>query len=236
MANYLIIAASSGMAQKTTALLRSEGHTVLTAARSAQKIQPDYILDAASFSATHDVMSDALNKLGQLDGVANFAGSLLLKAAHQTTQEQYDDVIRASLTTAFATTHAAGKLLTKGGSIVLFSSAAALEGLPNHEAIAAAKAGVQGLIQSAAATYAPQNLRFNAIAPGLTETPLTQALTGSELARKMSEAMHPLGRIGTSADIANTVSFFLNPANSWITGQVLAVDGGLSRLKMKMKP
>lgn len=235
MANYLIIAASSGMAQATTALLLSEGHRVLTTARSDQKIKPDYILDAANFSATCEVVSDAQSKLGQLDGIASFSGSLLLRPAHQTPQEQFEEVIKASLTAAFAATHAAGKLMTSGGSVVLFSSAAALEGLPNHEAIAAAKAGVQGLVQSAAATYAPQNLRFNAIAPGLTQTPLTQALTSSEAARKMSEAMHPLGRLGTPADIANVVSFFLNPANSWITGQVLAVDGGLSRLKMKVK-
>ena len=92
-----------------------------------------------------------------------------------------------------------------------------------------------GLTLAAAATYAPMNLRVNAIAPGLTETPLTASLTANETSRKISEAMHALGRLGHPADIARAIVFLLDPANSWITGQVLAVDGGLSSLRPKMK-
>jgi NAD(P)-dependent dehydrogenase (short-subunit alcohol dehydrogenase family) len=125
--------------------------------------------------------------------------------------------------------------MNKGGSVVLISSAAAMEGLANHEAIAAAKAGILGLTLSAAATYAGQNLRVNAVAPGLTETPLTAALTGNETSRRVSEAMHALGRLGKPEDIARAIVFLLDPANNWITGQVLAVDGGLSRVRPKMK-
>jgi NAD(P)-dependent dehydrogenase (short-subunit alcohol dehydrogenase family) len=119
--------------------------------------------------------------------------------------------------------------------VVLISSAAAMEGLANHEAIAAAKAGILGLTLSAAASYAGQNLRVNAVAPGLTETPLTAALTGNETSRRVSEAMHALGRLGKPEDIARAIVFLLDPANNWITGQVLAVDGGLSRVRPKMK-
>ena len=79
------------------------------------------------------------------------------------------------------------------------------------------------------------NLRVNAVAPGLTETPLTQSLTANESARKLSEAMHALGRLGQPEDIARAIVFLLDPANSWITGQVLAVDGGLSRVRPRMK-
>jgi NAD(P)-dependent dehydrogenase (short-subunit alcohol dehydrogenase family) len=125
--------------------------------------------------------------------------------------------------------------MNKGGSVVLVSSAAAMEGLANHETIAAAKAGILGLTLSAAATYAPMNLRVNAVAPGLTETPLTAALTGNETSRKFSEAMHALGRLGKPEDVARAIVFLLDPVNSWITGQVLAVDGGLSRVRPKMK-
>ena len=152
-----------------------------------------------------------------------------------TTEQQYREVIEASLTTAFATVRAAGKAMLKGGSVVLISSAAALEGLANHEAIAAAKAGIIGLTLSAAATYAPANLRFNAVAPGLVRTPLTASLTGNENARKVSEAMHALGRLGEPEDVARAIVFLLDPANSWITGQVLGVDGGLSRIRPKMR-
>jgi 3-oxoacyl-[acyl-carrier protein] reductase len=231
MAHFLVIAASSGIGQATVSLLKQAGHTVWTTARDTSKIIPDTLLDATDFQAVEDVFKQA----GDLDGVVNCSGSLFLKSAHLTSKEQYQAVMDASLTTAFATVRAAGKVMNKGGSVVLISSAAAMEGLSNHEAIAAAKAGILGLTLSAAATYAGQNLRVNAVAPGLTETPMTAALTGNETSRKVSEAMHALGRLGKPEDIARAIVFLLDPANSWITGQVLAVDGGLSRVRPKMK-
>lgn len=235
MANFLVIAAASGIGQAVTKQLRDAGHQVFTTARSENIIIPDATLDASDFAAVETVMAQAINAFGSIEGVVNCAGSLLLKSAGLTTQEQYSATISSSLTTAFATVRAAGKLLTKGGSVVLVSSAAAMEGLANHEAIAAAKAGIIGLTLSAAATYATSNLRFNAVAPGLTETPMTASLTQNAAARKVSESMHALGRLGTPDDVARAIVFLLDPANSWITGQVLAVDGGLSRVRPKMK-
>lgn len=231
MAHFLVIAASSGIGQATVSLLKRAGHTVFTTARDASKITPDAFLDAADFQAVDDIFERA----GKIDGVVNFSGSLLLKGAHLTTKEQFHDVVNASLTTAFATVRSAGKYMTSGGSVVLLSSAAAQEGLANHEAIAAAKAGVIGLTLSAAATYASMNLRVNAVAPGLTETPLTSSITGNENSRKFSEAMHALGRLGKPEDVARAVVFLLDPENNWITGQILAVDGGLSCIRPKIK-
>jgi NAD(P)-dependent dehydrogenase (short-subunit alcohol dehydrogenase family) len=231
MARFLVIAASSGIGAKVVELLQGEGHEVLTTARSNAKISPDFVLDAADFNAVDEVFKQA----GAIDGVVNCSGSLLLKAAHMTSQAQYDEVISASLTTAFATVRAAGKHMTNGGSVVLISSAAAMQGLANHEAIAAAKAGIIGLAMSASATYASSNLRFNVIAPGLTETPLTKSITDNASSRQYSENMHALGRIGTAEEVARAICFLLNPQNSWITGQTLAVDGGLSRVRPKVK-
>jgi NAD(P)-dependent dehydrogenase (short-subunit alcohol dehydrogenase family) len=231
MAHFLVIAAASGIGQAVVAQLKDNGHTVFTTARSNATITPDAILDATDFDAVDAVFRQA----GPIDGVVNCSGSLLLKSAHLTSKEQYQGVIDASLTTAFATVRAAGKHMNNGGSVVLVSSAAAMEGLANHEAIAAAKAGILGLTLSAAATYAPMKLRINAVAPGLTETPLTTAITGNESSRKFSEAMHALGRLGKPEDVARAIVFLLDPANSWITGQVLAVDGGLSRVRPKLK-
>jgi 3-oxoacyl-[acyl-carrier protein] reductase len=235
MANFLVIAASSGIGQATVKQLHEAGHRVFSTARDSNKITPDVMLDATDFDAVDAALSQAIGAMGSIDGVVNCAGSLLLKSAHLTSQTQYESVVAASLTTAFAVVRAAGKHMSSGGSVVLISSAAAMEGLANHEAIAAAKAGIIGLTLSAAATYAPSNLRFNAVAPGLIETPLTASLTANETARKFSESMHALGRLGTADDVARAIVFLLDPANSWITGQVLAVDGGLSRVRPKLK-
>ena len=112
--------------------------------------------------------------------------------------------------------------------------AAARVGLANHEAIAAAKAGVVGLTLSAASTYARTRIRFNCVAPGLVRTPLAAGLLSSELAEKASVSMHPLGRIGEPEDVSSTVCS--SRSNSWVTGQILGVDGGLADLKAKVKP
>jgi NAD(P)-dependent dehydrogenase (short-subunit alcohol dehydrogenase family) len=230
MARFLVVAAGSGIGQVTVELLREAGHEVLTTARVAAP-GVDLALDATDF----DAVDAAFAAAGTLDGAVCFAGSMLLKPAHLTTRDQFDEVIAASLTTAFATVRAAGRHMRGGGSLVLVSSAAALAGLANHEAIAAAKAGVVGLTLSAAASYASQNLRVNAVAPGLTRTPLTAALTATEGSRKVSEAMHALGRLGEPDDVARAVVFLLDPVNHWITGQVLGVDGGLSQVRPKTR-
>jgi NAD(P)-dependent dehydrogenase (short-subunit alcohol dehydrogenase family) len=233
MARFLVIAASSSIGQQIVLKLREEGHEVLTTSRNNKIITPDFILDATDFEAVDQVFE----KAGILDGVINCSGSLLLRSAHLTTKEQYQSVVDASLTTAFAVVRSAGKhMMQHGGSIVLIGSAAALTGIANHEAIAAAKAGIVGLARSAAATYANNNLRFNVIAPGLVATNLTASLVNNEASRKISEAMHPLGRLGQPDDIARAAVFLLNPANSWITGQVLAVDGGLAYVRSKARP
>ncbi|MBA2650405.1 MAG: SDR family oxidoreductase [Legionella sp.] len=231
MARYLIIAASSAIGQSVVDILKQQGDEVLTTARNRDKITPDFILDASDFSAVDAVFKEA----GRLDGVVNCAGSLLLKSAHTTSEDEFHKTISASLTTSFATIRAAGKTMTEGGSVVLISSAAALTGLANHEAIAAAKAGIIGLAQSAAATYASANLRINVVAPGLIRTPLTASMLSNQLVAKASQAMHALGRIGEPQDVAQAIVFFLNPSNSWVTGQVLAVDGGLSSIRPKLK-
>jgi NAD(P)-dependent dehydrogenase (short-subunit alcohol dehydrogenase family) len=189
--------------------------------------------DASDSKALENAFSAACERFGRLDGVVNCAGSLLLKPAHLTTAEEWAQTLNANLTTAFHVLRAATSRMmrTGGGSIVLMASAVALRGMINHEAIAAAKAGVVGLAQSAAATYARYNIRVNCVAPGLIRTPLTASLTTNESTLRASVALHPLGRIGEPEEVASAIAWFLAPENSWVTGQVLAVDGGLSRLQ-----
>jgi NAD(P)-dependent dehydrogenase (short-subunit alcohol dehydrogenase family) len=170
--------------------------------------------------------------LGGLDGITNCVGSILLKPAHLTSTADWQATIATNLTSAFGCVRAAGRLLkAEGGSVVLVSSAAARVGLANHEAIAAAKAGIMGLVLSAAATYARQKIRFNAVAPGLVRTPLAAGLVASELAEKASIGMHPLGRLGEPGDVARAIVWLLDPAQSWVTAQVIGVDGGLADVK-----
>jgi NAD(P)-dependent dehydrogenase (short-subunit alcohol dehydrogenase family) len=191
-------------------------------------------VEASDPDAVDACADAAVAALGGLEGIVNCAGSLILKPAHLTTTVEWQATLAANLSSAFGCVRAAGRLLrAEGGSVVLVSSAAARVGLANHEAIAAAKAGIIGLVLSAAATYAKAKLRFNAVAPGLVRTPLTKGLVASELAEKASIGMHPLGRLGEPEDVARAIHFLLDPAQGWITGQVLGVDGGLADLRSR---
>lgn len=244
MANFLIIGGTSGIGLSATKKLLALGHNVFITGRDSTKTERighelnihTAVLNANNFDAVDDVFAHFKNTFGVINGVVNCAGSLLLKSAHMTHQEEYEKIISANLTTAFAVVRAAGKhMIKEGGSVVLLSSAAALIGIPNHEAIAAAKAAIVGLTLSAAASYASYHLRFNAVAPGLIDTPLTAMLTSNESTRNASIAMHALSRLGQAEDVASAIIFFLMPENNWITGQIIAVDGGLSTLRPKMK-
>jgi NAD(P)-dependent dehydrogenase (short-subunit alcohol dehydrogenase family) len=218
------------------------GGSVYLAGRDAGKLaaiggelgMPYGTVEASDPDAVDACADAAVAALGGLEGIVNCAGSLILKPAHLTTTVEWQATLAANLSSAFGCVRAAGRLLrAEGGSVVLVSSAAARVGLANHEAIAAAKAGIIGLVLSAAATYAKAKLRFNAVAPGLVRTPLTKGLVASELAEKASIGMHPLGRLGEPEDVARAIHFLLDPAQGWITGQVLGVDGGLADLRSR---
>jgi NAD(P)-dependent dehydrogenase (short-subunit alcohol dehydrogenase family) len=117
-----------------------------------------------------------------------------------------------------------------GASIVLFSTVAVKVGMPFHASVASAKAAVEGLTRSLAAEFAPR-IRVNAIAPSLTATPLAAPLLSSEDRQKASAERHPLKRIGTPQEIAGLAHYLMSPEGTWITGQVLCVDGGMSAIR-----
>lgn len=240
---FLLVGAAGGIGSETARSLVLRGARVFLAGRNFDRLAtlgqelaaPWATVDARDFDAVEALFRRAKSELGALDGVVNMAGSILIKAAHQTSLDEFQDTLAQNLTTAFATVRAAGRTLRgEGVSIVLMASAAARTGLANHEAIAAAKGGVIALTLSAAASYAG-TLRFNCVAPGLTRTPLSRALLSNETSEKASLALHPAGRLGEPRDVAAAIVFLLDPANDWITGQVVGVDGGLSTIRPRAR-
>ena len=241
--NLLIFGATGGIGSALARRLAQQGAHLTLAARDESRLRSlaaelgaeTSQVDVSAPAAVEACTSAAFEKHGRLDGVVNCVGSLLLKPAHLTTDVEWAAVIAANLTSSFYILRSAVSRMmkTRGGSIVLMTSAVASRGMINHEAIAAAKAGVVGLAQSAAASYARYKIRVNCVAPGLTRTPLTASLTQNELALKASAALHPLGRIGEADEVASAIEWFLDSRQSWVTGQVLGVDGGLSSIQAR---
>lgn len=239
---YVVFGAAGGIGGALCRRLAAQGARVLLAGRSQERLQAlaqelqalTCVLNPTSFDEVDACIEQAVALFGRLDGVANCIGSIVLKPAHSTSEAEWHDTLAANLTTAFAITRASARAMqSTGGSIVLVSSAAARIGLANHEAIAAAKAGVIGLTLSAAATYGPRGIRVNCVAPGLVRTPMTARLTANEATLKMSTAMHALGRIGEPDDVAASIEWLLNPQQGWVTGQVLGIDGGLGSVRAR---
>jgi NAD(P)-dependent dehydrogenase (short-subunit alcohol dehydrogenase family) len=195
-------------------------------------------LDATEFEEVQALVQHTTDTYGRIDGIVNFVGSILLKPAHLTSIDEYREQVRLNLDTAFNTVKASGRpMMRSGGSIVLMTSAVSRTGLKNHEAIAAAKGGVTGLMKAAAATYAKRGVRVNAVAPGLVggeephKSKMSAQILSSEAGRKQSEQMHALGRVGTPEDVAPAITWLLDPETDWVTGQVIGVDGGLGTVR-----
>jgi len=240
--SFVVVGASGGIGEALSRRLVQRGARVLLAGRNGERLAQlatdiggeTFALDATSTEGMEACLRRAVEVFGRIDGVANCVGSLLLKPAHATSDQDWHNVLATNLGSAFAVVRAAGLVMAAhGGSVVLVSSAAARIGLANHEAIAAAKAGIEGLALAAAATYAPKGLRVNCVAPGLTRTPLTSGLWKNDLAAKASAGMHALGRIGAPEEVASAIAWLLDAEQAWVTGQVIGVDGGLSRVRSR---
>jgi NAD(P)-dependent dehydrogenase (short-subunit alcohol dehydrogenase family) len=174
-------------------------------------------------------VATALQTLGRIEACAYCVGSLLLRPAHLTTREQFEECLQINLVGAFLVLRSVAPHMAEqgGGSILFFSSAAADVGLPNHEAIAAAKGGLESMTRAAAMTYAKKHVRVNCLAPGLVDTPLSAGITGNPASLQASIGYHPLGRIGQPRDLVEAASWMLSPGSDWMTGATVAIDGGM---------
>lgn len=237
----VILGCSGGIGKCLTKRLADAGWSLVGVGRDAGRLDElqrlsgivPVVGDASDPAVVEKAVSTCVERFGGITGMTNCVGSITLKPAHLTTPEEFSETIRQNLTTAFLAVRSAAPAMKAGGSIVLMSSAAARIGLASHEAIAAAKAGVIGLTLSAAASYASRGIRVNAVAPGLTRTPLAEKITSNPASEKASSAMHPMGRLGEPDEVAAAIAWLLDPANSWITGQVIGVDGGLGTVRSR---
>jgi NAD(P)-dependent dehydrogenase (short-subunit alcohol dehydrogenase family) len=240
----IIVGGSGGIGSAVARCLSARNCRVILAARDADRLHAvasemdaeSIPLDARDSAAVDAMMKSVNEEHGRIDGLVNCAGSILLKPAHLLSDQEFADTLAVNLTTSFNLVRAAARLMMRqegGGSIVFCSSAAARRGLVNHEAIAAAKAGVEGLALSAAASYARYKVRVNCVAPGLTRTDMAAALLQNEAVAKASAAMHALGRVGEPDDVASAICWLLDREQGWVTGQVIGVDGGLATIQAR---
>jgi len=160
------------------------------------------------------------------------AGNVRLGAIERSTEEQWRQVMAANLDSAYFTLRAYAQARgdLAGGAAVLFSSVAARMGTPNHALVAAAKAGIEGLVRALAADWAVRGWRVNGIALGLTETPMTEAFTRNDRMRQGVTAQYPLSRLGQAEETASWALQLLD-VEGWMTGQILALDGGFTAVR-----
>ena len=189
-------------------------------------------VDGSEFDSLKEFFQTANDSLGSIDCVINCIGSLLLKPAHLTTESDLDNVFKTNVYSCFGILKYSFKYMkNNGGSLIFFSSAASKVGLKNHEAISSAKGAISSLVLSASSTYAKYNIRVNAIAPGLVETPLTQKIVNNQSSLEYSKNLHGLNRIGSPDNFIPIIESLIDTRSDWITGQTFSIDGGLSNVK-----
>jgi NAD(P)-dependent dehydrogenase (short-subunit alcohol dehydrogenase family) len=228
MKHFIIVGATSGIGFNLTKKL-SVNHKVTALSRTAGSVNElpnttHFALDITSDSPEFPSINEPI------DGIIYCPGSILLKPFKALKNEDFLNDFHINVLGAVKTirNYLPQLLQAESPSIILFSTVAAQTGMPFHSSIAAAKGAIEGLTKCLAAEFAPK-IRVNAIAPSLTQTPLADKLLNAEAKLKAAEGRHPLKRIGQPDDIADAALYLLNA--SWVTGQILHVDGGMSTLK-----
>tara|TARA_B100001113_G_scaffold209976_2_gene172277 strand:- start:89 stop:808 length:720 start_codon:yes stop_codon:yes gene_type:complete len=236
--NYVIIGGNSDIAADVIQRLSDAGHLIHALVRSeddAARLQSQghsTTVGDATKEADIKQCIEAAKEKGEIDGLLHCVGSILIRPPHALNQDAFEEVITTNLTSAFLALSIGGKaMLRQGqGKMVFTSSVAGSLGLVNHEAIAAAKGGIEAMVRSAAATYARRGLRINAVAPGLTDTKMASKILASDAMRDAASQKIPTQRINKKQEAASAMYWLLTDAPDNLTGQVLHLDGGMANV------
>ncbi|TAI48623.1 SDR family NAD(P)-dependent oxidoreductase [Flagellimonas allohymeniacidonis] len=226
--NILLVGGSYGIGFEIARQIMGE-YNVFIASRTKDGLE--------NLSVTHlvfDVTSDDISTLDlpeELHGFVFCPGSINLKPFKMLGEDAFRQDMEINFFGLVKTVKTIIPKMAEGSSMVFFSTVAVGTGMPFHTSVSAAKGAIEGFARSLAAEYAPK-IRVNTIAPSLVDTPLAGRLLSNDRKKEMMSQRHPLKRVGTAKDIANMASFLLRQENSWVTGQVIGIDGGMSSLNI----
>ena len=232
MKNILIIGGSSGIGLQLSKQLAASNNNVTA---TFNKTEVEDQINGVSFHHL-DVFGNDLDFSflpNVIDGFVYCPGSISLKPFGRIKPEDFQNDYNLNVIGAVKTLQAALPKLknSEKPAIVFFSTVAVQLGLNFHSQVAASKGAIEGLTRALAAEMSPK-IRVNCIAPSLTDTPLSSALLSNDEKREANAQRHPLKKVGTASDIADIAAFLLSEKSSWITGQIIHVDGGMSTLRV----
>lgn len=226
--NILLIGGSHGIGFEIAKKLHEE-NTVYVASRTNEKLG-NLDVNYINFDATTDTL-DENDMPDEIHGFVYCPGSINLKPFKMLSINHFKEDMEINFFGLVTALKSVISRMAEGSSMVFFSTVAVNTGMPFHSSIAAAKGAVEGFAKSLAAEYAPK-IRVNCVAPSLVDTPLAGRLLNNDKKREQMAERHPLKRFGKPEDIANVAVYLLGDESSWITGQIIGVDGGISTLNV----
>ena len=241
----LVTGAAGGVGRAVVARLAAEGWQLIVTSRRAEHLTAAFddqhlqvATDCSTMAGARQILQVAQDHQMLPTALAHCVGNIRLGAMHRMSEADFNDCLSANLISAFHTLSAFVGTLREArspGAAVLVSSAAARIGTPNHEAVAAAKAGLEGLVRGAAASYAANGIRINAVAPGIMDTPASASIIASPAAREGAARQYPLPGIGSPDELAELMVWLLSDSAARVTGQVWSLDGGFSSIRPLVK-
>ena len=231
---YLIFGATGSVGSSLAEQLKNSGNDIHLIARNENEVKTIAEKLGCSYTVA-DVLEDGFiekvkSDVNEIKGIAYCVGSIDLKPLRMVTEEDMNKCMKLNLYSAIEVIKGFQESLKKNkGSVVLFSTVAAQRGFTNHTIIASAKAAVEGLTVTLAAEFAP-HIRVNCIAPSLSKSKIAEPMLKNPVIAEGIAKAHPLKRLGEGKDSAALAKFLITEESSWITGQIIAVDGGRSKL------